>query len=596
MTRSQHFQPASEHLGSAILGDLMRDYERRVFEATVASSAKATRYCSSGGCSCRLWTWARDEAGDAGRGREAIRWQYRPEFRPWCGREIRQLWWHPRRRAEKGGEPGVAGAEAGCDGARRVVPEGARAKPEKLARRHGDGEEGIAEVLLDGQRGRPSVARPGTSLARPLSSAGGPSQAVRPMSSSGRPLTGFQRPGTSSRSASQGRLNTGRVETAFQGGRPGTSRPVTSSGRFVRLGTASMLSEASGPFINVDRLDLAKYAKRPMLARVLCDYILYHDHNPKKALELCAYATAKNDFQDWWWKARLGKCYYQLGLFREAERQFQSSIRDQNNVTTVLELCKVYIRLDQPNTALEAYLKASEEHRGDVSLVLGAARIHDALNDMEQGVQLYKKVLFYEASNVEAIACLASYHFYTDQPEIALRFYRCGGPLAWAAAADRRETTRSCGTNLGLCCFYASQYDMALHCFERALSLADDANMADVWYNIGQIAIGIGDLGLAYQSFKVAVSVDANHAEAFNNLGVLEQRKGNDDMAQSNFQAAINLQDNMYEAQFNAGLLALKSGAFEESHAFTAKALESYPEHADSQELMKQLRSYFAML
>eukprot|EP00873_Tetraselmis_striata_P015485 jgi/Tetstr1/435749/TSEL_024644.t1 len=38
--RAQHFQPASEHLGSAIFGDLMRDYERRVFEATVASSAK----------------------------------------------------------------------------------------------------------------------------------------------------------------------------------------------------------------------------------------------------------------------------------------------------------------------------------------------------------------------------------------------------------------------------------------------------------------------------------------------------------------------------------------------------------------------------
>eukprot|EP00873_Tetraselmis_striata_P007265 jgi/Tetstr1/427529/TSEL_017655.t1 len=40
--RAQHFQPASEHLGSAIFGDLMRDYERRVFEATVANNAKAT--------------------------------------------------------------------------------------------------------------------------------------------------------------------------------------------------------------------------------------------------------------------------------------------------------------------------------------------------------------------------------------------------------------------------------------------------------------------------------------------------------------------------------------------------------------------------
>ena len=81
--------------------------------------------------------------------------------------------------------------------------------------------------------------------------------------------------------------------------------------------------------------------------------------------------------------------------------------------------------------------------------------------------------------------------------------------------------------NMGLCCFYASQYDMTLSCFERALSLADDDNMSDVWYNLGQVAVGIGDLNLAYQAFKISVSVDSNHAESFNNLGVLEIRKGN---------------------------------------------------------------------
>ena len=44
-------------------------------------------------------------------------------------------------------------------------------------------------------------------------------------------------------------------------------------------------------------------------------------------------------------------------------------------------------------------------------------------------------------------------------------------------------------TNLGLCCFYAQQYDMTLNCFERALALASDENMADVWYNIGHVAL-----------------------------------------------------------------------------------------------------------
>lgn len=32
-----------------------------------------------------------------------------------------------------------------------------------------------------------------------------------------------------------------------------------------------------------------------------------------QALDLAAEATALKDFKDWWWKARLGKCYYKLG-------------------------------------------------------------------------------------------------------------------------------------------------------------------------------------------------------------------------------------------------------------------------------------------
>jgi hypothetical protein len=47
-----------------------------------------------------------------------------------------------------------------------------------------------------------------------------------------------------------------------------------------------------------------QYASRPTLARALCDYIIYNDHNMKKALELCALATQGHDYQDWWWKAR----------------------------------------------------------------------------------------------------------------------------------------------------------------------------------------------------------------------------------------------------------------------------------------------------
>ncbi|KAL3152186.1 hypothetical protein ABBQ32_001275 [Trebouxia sp. C0010 RCD-2024] len=154
-------------------------------------------------------------------------------------------------------------------------------------------EEGIADSLFD-ENAVAQSARPGTSFARPMTSAAGKGQAVRPVTGSGRPLTGFARPGTGNRPATSTRPGskpgTSSIEATLRGGRPGTSRPVTSSGRFVRLGTASLLSANGGPFINLDKLDLRKYATRPCLARVLCDYMLYHDHNPKRALELCAHA------------------------------------------------------------------------------------------------------------------------------------------------------------------------------------------------------------------------------------------------------------------------------------------------------------------
>lgn len=43
--------------------------------------------------------------------------------------------------------------------------------------------------------------------------------------------------------------------------------------------------------------------------------------------------------------------------------------------------------------------------------------------------------------------------------------------------------------NLGLCSFYAQQFDVVTACFENALRLALDENAADVWYNISHVAI-----------------------------------------------------------------------------------------------------------
>ena len=124
---------------------------------------------------------------------------------------------------------------------------------------------------------------------------------------------------------------------------------------------------------------------------------------------------------------------------------------------------------------------------------------------------------------MEAIACIGMNHFYSDQPELSLRFYR--------RLLQMGVNNAELFNNLGLCCFYAQQYDMSLACLERALALSagDDEAAAEVWYNVGHVALSIGDASLAHQCLRLALAANNNHAEAFNNLAVLELRRGNVD-------------------------------------------------------------------
>ena len=119
--------------------------------------------------------------------------------------------------------------------------------------------------------------------------------------------------------------------------RMGTSRMVTAGGRMARLGTASLI-QSGDVFIAVDKLDLKKIAKKKKKSKPLFDYLFYVEKNFKKAIELAAAGTTSEGFEDWWWKERLGRCYYHTGLLRDAEKQLLSSIKIQPTINAYLLL------------------------------------------------------------------------------------------------------------------------------------------------------------------------------------------------------------------------------------------------------------------
>ena len=49
-----------------------------------------------------------------------------------------------------------------------------------------------------------------------------------------------------------------------------------------------MLSQQDGPFINLARLNIGKYSKRPNVAKALFEYIFYHENSMREAMELAS--------------------------------------------------------------------------------------------------------------------------------------------------------------------------------------------------------------------------------------------------------------------------------------------------------------------
>lgn len=169
---------------------------------------------------------------------------------------------------------------------------------------------------------------------------------------------------------------------------------------------------------------------------------------------------------------------------------------------------------------------------------------------------------------------------------MSLRYYRrllqmgVSGPEIW--------------NNIGLCCFYSSQFDLALNCFGRAIQLADDHS--DIWYNVGHIGIGIGDRDFAIQSFKIALSLDHTHAESLNNLGVLAIRDQDAASALTFFADAQKKATDLFQPFFNNALVAHKLGNLKDSCKLVSESLKINAQHTDSIDLRKELQRVFRIV
>lgn len=86
--------------------------------------------------------------------------------------------------------------------------------------------------------------------------------------------------------------------------------------------------------------------KKRHIAKAVVDYLIYVESNYRRALDIASEGIYITNYEDWWWKARVGKCQFKMGMIKEAESQFISSIKKQSMVSTTIELIKVSVKQD----------------------------------------------------------------------------------------------------------------------------------------------------------------------------------------------------------------------------------------------------------
>lgn len=267
-------------------------------------------------------------------------------------------------------------------------------------------------------------------------------------------------------------------------------RTRTGTARNIRLGSASLfaMADPNGPLLQLSQFNPKVYAQKPN-AGVVFKFLYYHEGDLRKARDLCraVIETKAHRFSPdlWWWQMQLSRCHIAIGHAKDAEQPLRNSLALTSHPDTVLLLARVYIKLDQPEAALEicrSALGGNQKLHNDVSLMTQQARILELIGNLTDSVQMYRQVGLTDAMNCEALSSIAVHHFYNSQPEIALLYYRRILMLG--------VHTSELFCNIGLCCLYCGQLDMVPSCFQRAIRMASSAEQrADVWYNFSFVAM-----------------------------------------------------------------------------------------------------------
>lgn len=175
---------------------------------------------------------------------------------------------------------------------------------------------------------------------------------------------------------------------------------------------------------DASKINFNKFVNKPV-AKSLFKFLYYHDCDIRKALEFCKIIIDhQQNTKSWWWNTQTGRCYLALCSPRSAEKYLRISFATFPCTETAMLLARVYAQIDQPLAAIDVLNMALQKYPDEVSLLTQQGRILELLGNIQASVRIYRYIAQHEPINSEALSNIAIHHFYGNQPEMALLYYR----------------------------------------------------------------------------------------------------------------------------------------------------------------------------
>lgn len=68
------------------------------------------------------------------------------------------------------------------------------------------------------------------------------------------------------------------------------------------------MQQQGDQFIDATKIIAKDIIKKKHIAKAVVDYLIYVESNFRRALDISAEGIQATNYEDWWWKARVGKC------------------------------------------------------------------------------------------------------------------------------------------------------------------------------------------------------------------------------------------------------------------------------------------------